>query len=470
MRSPEKFDVISACGFCHSRKLLHVVLASLLLLLAESAGASSHANSATETDPAILTTNAIIDFAITHQTMQGFGASDAFLDQPLTDAQADMYFTTTSGIGLSWLRLGIASNGGLNGGAWSDATKAAARGAQIWAAPWSAPAAWKDNNSELSGGHLCAAAGQTDGQGHTCSASHYDDWASRLAAFAGLLQQNAGVPLYGILIQNEPDYIASYVSMLVSNSEFVNFINVLGPKLAALNPKPVLIAGDYSDWANLWGMTAAIEANSSALAYTGIYATHQYWRTSTYQGSHPRPLWQSEMSSFEAFDPSIANGVTVAKWIHAAIVDGNVSVWHYWWLYNPYNESNEGLIGYPENRNASTKRFYTLGNFSKFVRPGWVRIDVSGQSNPNLFVSAYKGPLGKFAIVVINDSASNQSFVANLADARVPLVVPWSTSATLDLAAQASVAVSANQFSAIIPNGVTTFVGTNDLIFASGMQ
>jgi len=57
-----------------------------------------------------------IDGTVTHQTIEGFGASDAFLDQPLTDAQADLFFSPASGIGLSFLRMGIGPAGGLNGG------------------------------------------------------------------------------------------------------------------------------------------------------------------------------------------------------------------------------------------------------------------------------------------------------------------------------------------------------------------
>jgi glucuronoarabinoxylan endo-1,4-beta-xylanase len=401
-----------------------------------------------------------------HQTMEGFGASDAFLDVALTDAQADLYFSTTNGIGLSFLRMGIANGGGLNGGAWSDATKAAARGAKVWAAPWTAPAAWKDNNSTINGGHLCAAAAQG-----ACTASHYDDWASRLAGFAASLKQNSGVDLYGISVQNEPDYTAAtYDSMLMSDSEFVNFVNVLGPKLAALSPRPKLIVGDYSNWASVWSLAANIEANPAALSRVDVYAAHQYWGVQTYQ-PRPRPLWQTEMSGFDAFDPSLANAVTVAKWIHAGITSGNVSAWHYWWLYDPYGEDNEGLVGHQADRTATTKRIYALGNYSKFVRPGWTRIDVDGGSSANLFASAYKNSAtGNFAVVVVNDSGNALPFTAGLAGIKVASVTPWVTSATFSLQAQAPLVVAADQLSASVVYGVTTFVGRNDRIFANDFE
>jgi glucuronoarabinoxylan endo-1,4-beta-xylanase len=261
-----------------------------------------------------------------------------------------------------------------------------------------------------------------------------------------------------VSVQNEPDYTASYDSMLVSDSEFADFVNVLGPKLAALSPRPRLIVGDYSNWNLLWSMVGGIEANPSALSRVDVYAAHQYWGVSAYHPGRPRPLWQTEMSSFDAFDPGIGNGVTVAKWIHSAITDGNVTAWHYWWLYNPYNPTNEGLVGYPGDRNAPTKRLYTLGNFSRFVRPGWQRIDVGNGFGANLFVSAYRNaPTGDFAIVVVNDSGGNLPLTTALAGLQTATVTPWVTSATLDLQAQAPVSVIAGQLSAGVAYGVTTF-------------
>jgi len=93
------------------------------------------------TPPVAFQFNVTVDWNVRYQTVDGFGASDAFVNIALTDAQADMFFSADTGIGLSFLRMGIANGGGLNGGAFSDATKAAARGARVWAAAWTAPGA-----------------------------------------------------------------------------------------------------------------------------------------------------------------------------------------------------------------------------------------------------------------------------------------------------------------------------------------
>ena len=201
-------------------------------------------------------------------------------------------------------------------GNYANATKAAARGAIVWAAPWTPPAAWKDNGSVNNGGHLLPA--------------YYDAWATRLADFASQLQQNAGVPLYGISVQNEPDFTASYNSAIYTPQEMVNFVKVLGPKLAALTPKPKLITPDSASWDALWGFSDAIIADPVAAPYPEILATHQYFGT---PGSRVIPpgkrVWQTEMSSFEGFTTDIGNGITVAKWIHGALVNASASAWHY---------------------------------------------------------------------------------------------------------------------------------------------
>src|ERR1043166_2242478 len=80
----------------------------------------------------------IADFTDVHQRIDGFGASDR-KNPLLTDADADLFFSPTNGIGLSILRASIDPNGGYINGYYSNATKAAARGAIVWAAPWTPP-------------------------------------------------------------------------------------------------------------------------------------------------------------------------------------------------------------------------------------------------------------------------------------------------------------------------------------------
>src|SRR5215472_8373515 len=51
-------------------------------------------------------TQIVAHFSDPQQTMDGFGAAEAFIPT-ITDAQADLFFSATNGIGLSILRMGI---------------------------------------------------------------------------------------------------------------------------------------------------------------------------------------------------------------------------------------------------------------------------------------------------------------------------------------------------------------------------
>ena len=241
--------------------------------------------------------------------------------------------------------------------------------------------------------------------------------------------------------------------MVYTNQDMVNFVKVLGPKLAALTPRPKLMMPDVSSWGGAWGYSSAVLGDTAAAPYLDIVAVHQYAGVSPPQTT-AKPIWQTEMSSFEGFDPSISNGISVAWWIHEAIVTGKVSAWHYWWLIG-INADDEGLIGF--NRNTQlTKRLFTVGNFSKFVRPGFVVVGASGAPN-GVSVSAYKNPsTGAFVIVAINQGG-DAPVTVTLNGLTAGSVTPWVTSASLDLAQQPALTVSGGSFTTTLPYSVTSF-------------
>ena len=390
--------------------------------------------------------------------MDGFGASDAW-HGAWTDAQADLYFSPTSGIGLSLLRMGISPEGGTFSN-WNNAKLAIARGAKVWAAPWSPPANLK-TTADLNSGSL-----RPDG---------YATWAATLASFASSFNANVGTPLYAISAQNEPEFDTkhAYDMCLYSYPEMAAFVDQLGGAIAALKlpSPPKIIAPETSTWSNLWKYSAAIDADPVAHASVGIFASHQYGGVSRYQPLGA-PLWETEQSSFEAFDPSIVHALVVGGWINEAITSGNVSAWHYWWL-NGINDDNEGLIGRKGDFQL-TKRLFALGNYSRFVRPGWVRIGVDG-GVAGALVTAFKNPVsGDFAIVVVNSGgATTRTFsITGAAGNAVSAYVTADTALgaigtdgnlSLGSASQqvpASIAIAQGRFTAPVPHGIVTFVGS----------
>src|SRR5213075_2708958 len=130
-----------------------------------------------------------VDLDDLRQTIDGFGAADAFLRAPLTADQNALFWDPTNGIGLSLLRVGINPNGQpMGAGTFADAEAANAFGVRVWAAPWSPPASDKSNNSIMKGGSL--------------NSDAYASWAAVLAGFATSFQQTTGFPLYAMSAQN----------------------------------------------------------------------------------------------------------------------------------------------------------------------------------------------------------------------------------------------------------------------------
>jgi glucuronoarabinoxylan endo-1,4-beta-xylanase len=331
---------------------------------------------------------------------------------------------------------------------------AAARGAVVWAAPWTPPASYKDNNDVNNGGHLLAA--------------DYDAWATTLAGFAAKMAQNAGVQLYGISAQNEPDFSAGYPSCIYTGAQMTAFVKVLGPKLKALTPPVKLLAAEPDVWANLWGSGDdygnAILGDAAAAASVDVLATHQYGNgaVTAPPAAVPKPIWETEasgvMGSSQA-GPSadIGNGIAVAQWIHDAIATGGASAWHYWWLIS-LNNDNEGLL---LMGGGMTKRLYTMGNFSKFVRPGYERVGTSGPVPAGVQLTAYKDQSGGHLVVVAINTGAATALPVFVKSASPPSqVTPWVTSAGDDLVAQASIPFSGAHVSVMLPaQSVTTLVG-----------
>jgi glucuronoarabinoxylan endo-1,4-beta-xylanase len=409
-------------------------------------------------------TDVVVETSALVRRIDGFGASDAWSGTPFTMAQADLFFDPVKGIGLSLLRVGISPTGGYMGaGEGANAVLAAARGAAVWGTPWSPPLA------DTTGANSAGYAGNIN-------PADYDAWAAALASFATTMK-NDGVPLYGISAQNEPDFPASsYASCTYTAAQMVAFIKVLGPKLALLDPRPKLLAPEPDIWSDFWGGThdyaAAIRADATASSFVDVLATHDYDHqplaipTGT---TVTQPIWETEVSGQSGTgncdsvcvgpNVTIDNGILVAQWIYEALVVGGASAWHYWWFISA-GDDNGGLL---PNSLAMTKRLYTIGNFSKFVRPGYQLVSLGGSAVPSgVQAVAFVNPAnGGVAIVAINANMTATPLSFYVSGTSWPAnVTPWVTSATLDLASQAPLSVTSARFAATLAaQSVTTFVG-----------
>jgi len=102
-----------------------------------------------------------------------------------------------------------------------------------------------------------------------------------------------------------------------------------------------------------------------------------------------------------------------------------------------------------------------MGNFSKFVRPGYVRVGITGAPSSVQIVPFYGASDGTTVIVALNSGTSAVQASFFVSGAAWPgTVTPYVTSASSNLAAGAPITVSGARFSAsIAAQSVTTFVG-----------
>jgi glucuronoarabinoxylan endo-1,4-beta-xylanase len=390
-----------------------------------------------------------VDPTKVHQVVDGFGLADVWQGSSSATMQT-LLWDPVNGIGLNLLRVGIDGTSGspniMGAAGYADGqacVKFSGSACKVWAAPWSPPANMKDNNNVNNGGHLLS--------------SDYAAWAKILAAFPAFYKSHGGVDLYALSAQNEPDFTASYQSAIFNASQMVAWIDVLGPALAALNPPVKVLAAEPDNWGNIWGGDGygpAIIADSMANMYVGPIATHDYGNTSAGTYGRPAPpannthhVWETECT------PGDTGPITIATMIYAAFSTGGVNGWHYWWT--------EALV---PNASSPPAQVYALGNFSKYVRPGYYRVDVSGAPKASgsvpLVVAFSNLSDGTVSIVVVNGGSAQQVSFFVAGTAWPASVTPYVTTASSKLAAGTAIAVSGGRFSASLADkSVTTFVG-----------
>jgi O-glycosyl hydrolase len=160
-------------------------------------------------------------------------------------------------------------------------------------------------------------------------------------------------------------------------------------------------------------------------------------------------------------DLGIDPAVYIAKVIHNDLVNANASAWHWWLAITPYNYK-DGLIYIDKNKTDGSyqpaKMLWAMGNFSRFVRPGAVRVHTTlSQDNNGLLVSAYRNTDGQLVTVIINSNPESQTVATTLASAKLTSLTTYTTSATADLS-RSRIAGSANSLT-IPGKSVVTLVG-----------
>ncbi len=380
-----------------------------------------------------VTDTATVNYAVGRQSIDGFGASSAW-NSTWSTAEADLFFSTGSnGIGLSLLRSRITPEGTT----WETniMKMAQARGAKVWSAPWTPPASYKDSNN-VNGGNLIG------------NATNYQNYANQLANYVASMKTTQGVNLEAVSVQNEPNASTDYESCVWTPQQIHDFVPYLASALTARGVASTKVMLPESMH---WEFSLAVPTMSdpATAQQVGILGGHNYGSSAaaiTQFGSPcPVPLWETE-HFIETGGDTITNGLALAQEIHEFMTVAEVNAYHYWWLKGSGTGSLAG-----NSTAAPAKRLYVMGNYSKFVRPGFQRVTVA--SNTTALISAYKNPATlDFVIVAANPTAWPVTQTFNLSSCpSVTSLDRWVTSDTLSLSSQAAVNVTAGVFTADLP-------------------
>ncbi|MCX7798005.1 MAG: T9SS type A sorting domain-containing protein [Melioribacter sp.] len=370
----------------------------------------------------------------TDQVIQGFGAANILPWRPdMKPDEIKKAFGTGDGeLGFTILRLRVPNNQNEFALNISTAKAAYSMGVKIIASPWSPPAHMKSNNN-IVGGRLLD--------------EYYGDYALHLKSFVDFMASN-GVPLYAISIQNEPDIKVNYESCDWTASEMVKFIRENAPTIGTkiIAPESFQFIKTISD---------AILNDPIAVNNVDIIGGHIYGG-----GLEPYPLAKSKgkelwMTEHLDTDTTWKKVLATGKEIHDCMVVGmNAYIW--WYIvrfYGPILENSQ-----------VSKRGYVMSQFSRFIRPGYVRVysSVSSSVDPRKgifsYISAYRNNNNRIVIVVVNTGSSiNLSFV--LRGKTANKFIPYVTTKTKNCERGNEINVINNSFSFTLEGeSVTTFV------------
>ncbi|MBW7992194.1 MAG: hypothetical protein FVQ84_19565 [Planctomycetes bacterium] len=159
------------------------------------------------------------------------------------------------------------------------------------------------------------------------------------------------------------------------------------------------------------------------------YSVHSYWANferkkafakyffAKYPGKKLQMTEWCEMKGGR--DYGMDSALRMTREIMDELVWGGVSSWQYWIAVSRYN-FRDGLIYVNESEReiVPIKRLWAMGNFSRFIRPGFRRFEVEHDSAV-LQVAACKGSDGdRLVVVVMNPGSKSEEVELHFANAR----------------------------------------------------
>jgi len=326
-----------------------------------------------------------------------------------------------------------------------DAMSHSEDGFKIIASPWTAPPWMKDNN---------------DWRGGKLLPEYYDCWARFFSKYISAYRKE-GIDIWGVTVENEPlGNGGNWESMLYSPEEMVDFVkNHLGPELEADGHHVQVLAYDQNRGEELEKWAKVIYKDESSSRYFNGFAVHWYastvdWFPESLNFTHHMapgkhliqseacidaevPHWQddpwywAEEATDWGWDWAPANEKKlhpryVPVYRYARDIIGCMNNWVDGWVdWNMVLDRQGGpnwfknwciapvIVDPDKDEVYFTPLYYTLAHFSKYIRPGAVRIGFKN-SDPSLLLTAAQNPDGSIAVVILNMNSKSKNLTLSI--------------------------------------------------------
>ena len=261
----------------------------------------------------------------------------------------------------------------------------------------------------------------------------YEEFARYLADIAEHFIGAERIPVKGISPINEPQWDwdgHSQEGCHYSAEEVVRLVEMMLREVEGRELPVAVEAPENGSWervadlqGNDWRRSPVyletLLGNAYVREHLEGYAVHSYWAdldrkkafAKYFFAKYPdKKLHMTEWCQMKGGrDYGMDSTLHMTREIMDDLTFGGVSSWQYWIAVSRYN-FRDGLIYVNESEREilPTKRLWAMGNFSRFIRPGFRRFEVEHNSTVLRVVACKNLNGGKLVVVVMNPGAESE--------------------------------------------------------------
>ncbi|MDP4238432.1 MAG: glycoside hydrolase [Bacteroidota bacterium] len=301
---------------------------------------------------------------------------------------------------------------------------------------------------------------------------HYVDYARFIANVIQGLEKHDGIKLGYVCPFNEPDGHWNWVGSgqegtAATKSEIAKTVRLMGNEFSMNKIDTKILVSESFDYNCMYRVHPNVKPDrgyqiqsffrpDSTATYIGnvpnvprLMAAHSYWTDTPLSDLRKIRMemgnelkknnvryWQTELCIMGndneiggggGKDLTMKTALYVARVIHHDLVYANASAWQ-WWRSVGTGDYKDGLIYANPDKTlkdgtfTDSKLMWVLGNYSRFIRPGAIRLGVSAYDNKGklilegdtdpyaLMISAYENKGNAPVIIVINYGDTERTF------------------------------------------------------------